>query len=359
MISKLIAEHCIDKYGYMRSYMTKYIKRHLGYFFFITQNCNLNCKYCWQKASQKKELSTEEWINIFKNIPRFSFICFNGGEPLLHPGLKNMIKFLYHRNPCTINTNGSLMTKNFIEHIIKYDVKNISISLDGFPEVHDHFRNKKGLFDQIVKNINCLNELKKLFKKIKPKLTIKTVFTNESLPRIKEFYSFCNEQLKADCLNISLMKTTTHAQFDFCTYNSLQQISRIESPSCFEYDNIEKISETFENLLTFSKKQHCNVVYYPKMKNKYEIEYLLKNNGKNTFRECYFPWSAITILPDGNIIPCLSLKLANIRDLDYDIKKIHTIQNYKNFLNWRKEHNKNHNSDSMCNMCCFSKLKKF
>ncbi|MFQ5786984.1 MAG: radical SAM protein [Thermodesulfobacteriota bacterium] len=354
----------MDWYGCARSYAPLLIKRPLGYYFYITGRCNLSCDYCWQREeagrksestkTRKHELSTEEWVKIVKSVPKFSFIGLTGGEPLLHPGFNQIVQNISLLNPFTVNTNGILLTDEIIENLIDCKVSNVSISIDGFSDVHDVSRKKVGLFNTIVERIKRLNELKEKKRVKRSSLTIKTVLLDPLVEKLDEFYRFCDEKLKADCLNISIMKTTQHVQFDFRVYEELSDVVSVGEPSCDKYDQIETIPEVLSKLLEDSQKRRCKVQLYPRMYNSSSIDYLFQKKGKNIFEPCYLPWNMNVILADGSIIPCLSIKIGNIRHQDYDVKQISRLKKYQEFLGWRLTMNRAKNSPSVCNMCCFS-----
>jgi len=339
----------------------------MGYFFYITGRCNLNCDYCWQREKEERisestrtsrnELTGKEWINVIKSIPKLSFVGLTGGEPLLHSDFKEIIRFLSGRLSYTINTNGILLDDEMLENIIKYKVSNLSISLDGFADVHDVSRKRPGLFDLLVERIHRLNVLKgeKRFKK--PSLTIKTVLLDPLVGQLDEFYRFCDEVLKADCLNISVMKTLQHAQFDFRTYDSLNEIKMVGEPACFNYKEVDRIPEALINLLKISEKRRCKVLFYPRMFDKSALDLLFRSHGRGIFGPCYIPWSTVMILANGNIIPCLSLNIANIRDMNYDVRRISGLEKYQKFLKWRNTANRTKASPPECNMCCFSAVR--
>lgn len=367
MSIKLNADKILDWYGYTRQRMPFLVKRPLGYFFYITGRCNLICDYCWQREMPDREskntrtrdgeLSGEEWIKILSTVPKLSFIGLTGGEPLLHPDFKNIIQFLGGKFLYTVNTNGILLSDEILENLIKCKTSNLSISIDGFSDIHDISRKRVGLFDHIVERIECLNILKKKMGSKNPSLTIKTVLLDPLLDKLNEFYLFCEEKLKADCLNISFMKTANHAQYDFRVYNNLQDIKNVGEPACYDYREKGKILTVMDNLLKYSKNRHCKILLYPRMYNRFSMEYLFQNQGKSIFNPCYIPWTFIVILADGTIIPCLSVYMDNIRQLGYDVRRINELEKYKNFLKWRSVMNHNKKSPSECNMCCFSTVK--
>ena len=128
----------------------------------ITQDCNLNCGYCYQKHKGGNRMSLEtakdciDWI--FSNIPDYAVdgvdICLIGGEPLFEFDLIKEI-FSYAQNKHqNINytfratTNGTVlddkMKKWFTAHNRKFK---LGLSLDGAKETHDTNRNNS--FDAI------------------------------------------------------------------------------------------------------------------------------------------------------------------------------------------------------------------
>lgn len=367
MPAKINADKIMDWYGYVRQLTPSLIRRPLGYFLYITGRCNLSCDFCWQREmpdreskntkTHESELTGKEWIQVIKSIPRFSFVGLTGGEPLLHPGFMDMVRFLGGRFSYTINTNGLLLNNETIEKLIKYKATNLSISIDGFANVHDIARKSTGLFNHIVAMIEQLNVIKKKRGTIKPSLTIKTVLLDQFLDQLNEFYRFCDETLKADCLNISIMKTTRHAQYDFRVYEDLKDIKDIGEPACYHYNQEEKIPQALASLLEYSKRRHCRVLLYPRTYKQSSIEYLFQHQGRGVFGSCYIPWTLVVILADGTVIPCLSLNMANIRRLDYDVRRINRLRKYQNFLKWRSAMNRAKKSPPECNMCCFSAVK--
>lgn len=348
--------------------MPAMIRRPLGYYFYITGLCNLNCDYCWQREmpdresentkSRRNELSKDEWLKIINTVPRLAFVGLTGGEPMIHPGFQDIIQLLSGRNPYTINTNGFYLNDKILRDLIEYKASNLSISIDGFSDVHDYSRGKPGLFNHIVEQIKKLNELKEKTGAKKPSITIKTVLLDPIVDRLEEFYHFCDQTLKADCLNISIMKTTEHAQYDFRVYDNLKGVAAAGEPICHSYEKKQQIPDVLIDLLNLSKKHNCQVLYYPRVTGDAAIRHLFESEGKDGFTSCYVPWTLIVILSEGSVIPCLSVKLSNIRDLDYDVKRIDELKKYNDFLKWRSSMNHAEKSPAVCNMCCFSKVKK-
>lgn len=130
--------------------------------------CNLSCPYCFEKdyepRPQNKDYFSiiEKLIN--KNIKKYSsgiHLNFFGGEPLIwKQNIFSMLERVFDENENKISTsyvtNGTLIEKEDILKIKKYNCKYIQITLDGDKSSHDSTRGKRngeGTFDQLIETI--------------------------------------------------------------------------------------------------------------------------------------------------------------------------------------------------------------
>lgn len=128
----------------------------------ITEDCNLDCIYCFEKAKSKKymDLVTAQGIIIheFENSDDFDVIEFHlfGGEPII---CKELIMELVEWT-CTkkiqklflffIETNGTLVHGDFQKWLLKMKrIVNIGLSIDGSRETHN--KNRSNSYDSIDK----------------------------------------------------------------------------------------------------------------------------------------------------------------------------------------------------------------
>ncbi|HOL35932.1 MAG TPA: radical SAM protein, partial [bacterium] len=130
-----------------------------------TARCNLRCKHCYEDAGvlsscRKDELTEDEKIQVMEeitqtNIPTFAFA---GGEPLMDPVFWKLAEIgkkagLY----MSINTNGTLITKQVAERLKDIGFAYYGVSLDGASaEVHDSFRGVNGAFERAIQGIKNL-----------------------------------------------------------------------------------------------------------------------------------------------------------------------------------------------------------
>lgn len=174
----------------------------------ITENCNLNCIYCYEKNNKRKEktLNHNDIFSIIKQAKKLKVksIQFLGGEPFLYPKFKELLKYTikkgFHVN---IYTNGFVINDNWIEFLKKYK-ENIYLNIK-FDSKNGYIKHLgKDLFDKIIQNIKFF---KKNNLKIKTYITvtknnindieklIKTSYEMNSYPIIERFIPICNNKI--------------------------------------------------------------------------------------------------------------------------------------------------------------------
>jgi len=173
----------------------------------LTEYCNFNCPYC-RGLDQKiygnrkiKQLNLNEVKNIIdiwcKGKP-LKNIRFSGGEPTLHPDIKEIVSYAKSKgiNRIAISSNGSNKLKLYKE-LIKLGVNDYSISLDACcAEDGDKMAGGiKGSFDIVVSNIKELSKL--------TYVSLGVVFTPDNIKRCIDTIRFAHSLGVADIRIIS------------------------------------------------------------------------------------------------------------------------------------------------------------
>ena len=100
----------------------------------ILRGCNVQCKACYNSTNKIHLKSFEEIKKDFYLIRQFrpiSAVGLIGGEPLLHPQLFEIIKFLKEKKvSIEIFTNGLLITKELCKKLKKSGVDLIFLHID-------------------------------------------------------------------------------------------------------------------------------------------------------------------------------------------------------------------------------------
>jgi molybdenum cofactor biosynthesis enzyme MoaA/nicotinamide mononucleotide adenylyltransferase len=124
--------------------------------FHLIDNCNSYCKHCFINK-ENHQLNIEKLKRIvdmlcYHNVvSKFKIDKINlaGGEPMLYENILELIDYIHLKNvQCSIITNGTLLTKNFIDNVAD-KLYMIGISIDGIKD-----ETNKKLGRTIIKNID-------------------------------------------------------------------------------------------------------------------------------------------------------------------------------------------------------------
>ena len=130
---------------------------------FITSRCNLNCAHCFSDGEDHgvHELSVEEIESLLDQLETLGVLelRINGGEPLLHPRINEILMTLKQRRlRKVILTNGTQLDEEKAR-LLKESEATPTISLDdSSAEGHDLFRGVKGSFQRTIEALKLLQK---------------------------------------------------------------------------------------------------------------------------------------------------------------------------------------------------------
>jgi len=153
-------------------------------YFYLTKGCNLRCRHCWiapQYQSSGQSYPSLD-MDLFRSIIQqakplgLSSVKLTGGEPLLHPHIFGILKFIRSQElGLTVETNGTLCTPELAKEIAKGKNSNVSVSLDGADaKTHEWVRGVKGCFASALEGIRNLVRAK-----IKPQIIMTVMKHNQ------------------------------------------------------------------------------------------------------------------------------------------------------------------------------------
>jgi MoaA/NifB/PqqE/SkfB family radical SAM enzyme len=108
--------------------------------FELTHRCNLACRYCDRHAALPDEMEHDDLFGALAELWQLGMrsISLDGGEPLLHPHVGEIVEWLVNRGVVVrMNTNGLLIPAHL--DVVR-NLAKVKISLDGLQEVHDAVR---------------------------------------------------------------------------------------------------------------------------------------------------------------------------------------------------------------------------
>ena len=331
----------------------------MRYFFELTHRCNLNCPYCYvEKQDIKEELTTFEWKNIIKQIPFYSFITLVGGEPLIRKDFSEILFECCKRTISKVNvvSNGVLINEKLIDDFLKSKMLLLSVSLDGWEKNHDKNRQKEGIFEKIQENLELVNKKRQNSRLM---IDIKTIILKDNLEDILKLYEYCTK-MNFEFLSLSFLRNNNLKQ-NSKLYNNFDEIFYIPQYPIEAYFDIEKFSEIYLEIQKIKKYSKTKIRFSPKFDNdnpKIELELIKKffseyknKDIKDIYFPCKYPYSNTIINPYGDVYPCLSYKMGNLKE-----QKLIDIINNPKYKCFRKnlKYSKVFNS---CQMCCELKVK--
>lgn len=188
-------------------------KEFTNFTFILTEECNFNCSYCYQKREKEYiDISAvEKAIDFF--FPYFKKECsisFSGGEPLLaFEQIEQSLNYIQVKNKTPkkqiqyyITTNGSLINENILRFLNQHK---FSLML-GFDGLAQDISRKKGSFEHIVSII------KKILESPDINLVTNSVFTPETIGYLSKSTQFIME-LDVPNISFSFSNNSTWDQF--------------------------------------------------------------------------------------------------------------------------------------------------
>lgn len=136
--------------------------------FELTPRCNLKCKMCYIRLTQKQanslspELTADEWIKIGQTCADagMAFLLLTGGEPTIRKDFVKIYEALAKMGlSITINTNGTHFTDEIKKIWEKYPPSQVNVTLYGVcREDYDELCSNPDAFDKVVENLSWLKE---------------------------------------------------------------------------------------------------------------------------------------------------------------------------------------------------------
>ena len=257
----------------------------MEYIIHLTDKCNLNCTYCYEKRGNK-DISFEDIKNlidyeIYRN-PKYSIIFFYGGEPLLQKNMiKDTINYINTKKSNTkfyygITTNGTLLDNDFIKYMKENNFVNIGYSIDGIRSSHNLNRltaDGKGTFDIVEENF------KKLLKSFDSVVAM-SVITKNNLINLSKNVEYL----------IDMGVKYIHLQFDYSQDWQDEDLDEIRK----QYN---EVAEIYGNKIL----QESDVEI-PLIDDK--IKAYIKDDY-NCNDDCKLGLKTINVGTDGNFYPCM------------------------------------------------------
>ena len=291
----------------------------------ISQDCNLQCGYCFADhgtfGQEKKLMSIETAKGSIEKLldkNNNNFILFYGGEPFLNFPLMNDVVEYGSRNGLNIKyttiTNGTIMNNTIKEFIYKKFFA-LQISLDGPKDINDLQR--YGSLESV--HDRALETLGQLRSRAYP-LSIKCIITKKSINKLNTIVEYLSS------LGVS---SIAFAEVSLIPKDSEFYISDSEYKDCItELSHI--LSRNLDQLASGNKAPIIGPIF--------DILRSLTTKTRKV-NYCSAGREYVAITADGDVYPCHGFvgmdefKMGNVYDEDFPGESYDIIKNIFNNIN--------------------------
>ncbi|MDC1174120.1 radical SAM protein [Bacteriovoracaceae bacterium] len=300
----------------------------------ITRKCNERCSFCRVYddlgAPRPDALTFDEWKKTLLPLPKFTTVSFSGGEPTTVPFLFDLIKELSDAGKYSaIVTNGTFIKPEDAKKICDSKLMYMMISVHGTQEIHDKVTNLKGGYQKVVENIRAINKYKADSNTKYPIIGIKSIVTEENYKELEKFCDSLDELNIAD-LHFNILNDSV-LQHRIETIDDLSEACEDYKYHQYDKDKVDTIRESVKNIL--EKKYNYTVGFSNDFQSNRELVDYFGNEDQYQIKKCTMPMVDLTIHENGDVSPCHSVRLTNMKEIDYDVRKIKKIKKYRDYVN--------------------------
>nr|WP_174506881.1 pyrroloquinoline quinone biosynthesis protein PqqE [Acinetobacter sp. Marseille-Q1620] len=248
----------------------------------LTYRCPLQCPYCsnpLEYAQIKKELSTEEWCNVFDQARAMGAaqLGFSGGEPLVRQDLDTLIAHAHHLGFYTnLITSGIGLTEEKIERFKHAGLDHIQISFQASdPLVNDALAGSKHAFEHKL-------EMAKLVKKYDYPMVLNFVIHRHNIEQIGQMIEL-SVALGADSVELAV-----------CQFYGWAKLNRQGLlPTREQLKVAEEVTNQYRQELQ-QMNASCKLIF------------VVPDYYETRPKPCMNGWGKVflTVAPDGMALPC-------------------------------------------------------
>jgi radical SAM protein with 4Fe4S-binding SPASM domain len=279
----------------------------------ITRKCNLHCKHCYSDSTEHPdadELNTSEAKNLVDGLAQLGvrLLILDGGEPLCRNDFLEVVRHGTSKGlRVVVGTNGTMIDTAVAAKMKAAGVQAVQISIDGADaKTHDSFRGEEGSFEKAMMGMQACREAGLPFQ-------FGTVIRRSTLPQIPDMLRMAVEsganaaelfdlvqvaRVKQQCVDEILSKDERKKMMEWLAEKQRDYPIVIRVPACPMYTLVLK-----ERRIE-PKHFHMDLLR--------RIPYYGRGCAAG------MPNGYITVLPNGDVIPCmlLQVRIGNVRGND-------------------------------------------
>jgi MoaA/NifB/PqqE/SkfB family radical SAM enzyme len=304
---------------------------------YVNNICQLRCDMCfyWDAMQVKTEqLSLGEITKLSKSLPNLFQLTLTGGEPSLSEDLPKIPKIFSENSnlsKCTIVTNGMLSERiaQYVEEMTKDNPEvdfRMSVSIDAIGDQHDSIRGVKGSYDNAIKTLDLLIELKKKVHNLW--IDVNTTMSKYNYLDFEDIHNYILKNFNVDnhvtAFTRGKTKEDDAAEIPIEYYAKYKKI--IQRDGGNSSHNLQKAIAAVRDVVMD------------------EVDRELVENRYNF--DCSAGKKFLEVYQDGRVVSCEILEtlvseeetsMGNIKDFDCDVKKLLESERAQNILNYIKQ----------------------
>ncbi len=340
-------------------YNSEEFRMPVRYVCILTNDCNLRCPFCYmEKVPTDRQMLLNDWLSLLEQLPDYARVILMGGEPLFYKDFEQVYRAAASRFPCTIVTNGTLLSKKMVEILLsERGLYELCVSIEMIGNHNRGFTQKQ--WDRLVEGLKYYVYLKK---RVNPhaRLGITTIFLDENAHQLFDLYRFCREELGCDNVTYNPLNGTPMQLRD--SMGSFEELYSREKAEGIYYRNWEVIKKQLEKIRQYDFERGIRSTYIrPKLMNFYSDESFDRLDIINSasghdyeYGRCKYPWSDCRIYGDGNVSSCLAYSFGNFKETP-DLTAILTGERAMRFKRVIREEG----FFPQCYRCVFQYLKEY
>ena len=159
----------------------------------ITNKCNYQCAYCYNKSSPEssQHIDLSEFKTVLSHLLPWGLksVTLSGGEPFLYPFLEEIVEYaLVIGLHVHIITNGSMMDTFWAQKVAKNDIS-IQLTMDAADKYCNSFTRGERAYDDTDRCIDYLSKVGAL-----DKVTLRCNLGKHNRDQIEPMMQYCNKK---------------------------------------------------------------------------------------------------------------------------------------------------------------------
>jgi MoaA/NifB/PqqE/SkfB family radical SAM enzyme len=276
----------------------------------VTEKCQLSCQMChiWKHGHERRDdlVSLAEYRDFMRALKEFCpeglQMQLVGGEPLMKPGIVDLIRLATAENfYTTMTTNGFLLDRGLADEILGSGLKTLGFSLEShIPERHDFLRGRPGVHKKIMEALAYFDTIKDF----RLQVFIAAVITRVNLDDILGLADWANRQRRINFMYFqAVMQVFAMPESD--TWY-------VEEGGSFLWPDADRAEKVLQELIK-RKNSGYKINNHPGQLEVFKTYFRHPERFIKTTK-CNLGYKSFTVLPDGNIFLCLSMEpIGNIK----------------------------------------------